>query len=117
MTNRIRRAAATVAALCLLIPAGVPPAAAQAPARSYSWYAELVSIDRAAGAVTVKADAVPAIARYVNEFKTGQRVVLTWTAEEGEAIRIINIATPEAMKVVDVGYILPVEFVSANTAA
>jgi hypothetical protein len=117
MTNMTGRVAARAAALCLMMTmAGASRATVRAQARTYSWYAELVSIDRSAGTVTVRADAVPAIARYVTEFKPGQPVVLTWIADDGDAIRIISIATPDAMKVVDVGYILPAEFVSADPA-
>jgi hypothetical protein len=88
--------------------------------RSFAWYGELVSTNPAAKAITVKAQIAQAAAKYAAEHKGGDHIVLIWDingAKGGEADTILAVATPEDMKMVDVGYVARVDFVSADAAA
>ena len=91
------------------------------PKRTYVWFAEIVSFDTSANTMTAKAPVTEAVAKYLDRFKPGQHIMLVWTADntkpETGPVRYIEIY--EAMKGsnVDQGYILPVEFVSADAAA
>ena len=103
-----------VVVLCASLAA---PASAQT--RSWAWYGELVSVDQGAKAVTVKAQTEPQVGNYLKDYKTGDKVVLIWGidgAKGGEADTVIAIATPDEMKMVDVGYITRVDFVSGDAA-
>jgi hypothetical protein len=111
-------AAAVAAVLC----AGLATIAyAQAPKpRMWNWYGEMVSVDQAAKTITVKAQIAPPVANYLKEYKAGDRVVLIWNvqgAQGGDADAVLAVATPDEMKVVDVGYITRVDFVAADAAA
>ncbi len=118
-----------VALLALLGVVGVAGAAliaqAQSPARvdkkNYMWWAEMVSVDATAKTMTVKAPVETPVTTYVNtKFKPGEKVMLTWIANAGkpETGPVLYIESYEVMKrsSIDFGYLLPVEFVSADTA-
>lgn len=95
-------------------------ASAQTKTRMWNWYGEMVAVDQAAKAITVKAQIAPPVANYLKEYKPGDRVVLIWNvegAQGGDADAVIAVATPDEMKVVDVGYITRVEFVSGDPTA
>ncbi|MBM3779732.1 MAG: hypothetical protein FJW23_16080 [Acidimicrobiia bacterium] len=87
--------------------------------RTYAWWGNYVSAD--AGSVTVKVPAKDAVFGYVaDKFKPGESVVLTWTLGGKDiADMVLYVEKFEVMQAskVDVGYILPVEFVSADAAA
>ncbi len=118
------RWAASLAVLGVLGVAAAALVAAQTAVvdkRTYVWRAELVSVDATAKTVTAKAPVETAVTRYVaSRFKTGDKVMLTWAANAGKPDTgpVFYIETQEIMKAskVDAGYILPVEFVSADTA-
>lgn len=82
--------------------------------RSYTWYAELVSVDRSAKTLTAKALVRDAVNSYVADYKPGDKLMLTWVPVKGEADTVIYAPRYEVMKGIDEGYILPVGFVSAD---
>ena len=108
---RRRLVGAACAAACAL---GAGMLGAQ-EARSYDWYAELVAVDQAAQTMTVKAQTEEAVARYVGNYEPGDKLMLTWVPVEGEADTIIYTPKYEVMRGIEDGYILPAEFVSADT--
>jgi hypothetical protein len=84
--------------------------------QSYVWLGELVSYDAQGKTVTVKAPYREHINRYIGEFKRGDKVRLTWaTPRPGETDAIIYVGRYEGVSG-KWGYVLPVEFVSADTA-
>ena len=89
--------------------------------RTYVWVAELVSFDNAAKTMTAKAAINEAVAKYLDRFKPGQRIVVVWTADntKPETGPVRYIEAYETMKGsgVDQGYMLPAEFVTADAAA
>ena len=102
---------ATCAAACAL---GAGMLSAQ-EARSYAWYVELVAVDQAAKTMTVTAQTREAVNRYVENYEPGDKLMLTWVPVEGEADTIIYTPKYEVMRGIEDGYILPAEFVSADT--
>ena len=52
--------------------------------------------------------------RYVDRFGAGDQVVLIWTPGTGGADRAIRYLEPREQSVLKHGYVLPVEFVSAD---
>ena len=97
--------------------AGVPEAAAQKTAASFAWYGELVAADAAARTITARAQVLPHVALYAPSFKPGEKVVLVWEPVKEESDRLLFIAREDAMKGVEVGYIVRAEMVSADAAA
>lgn len=106
-------AAATVAAVAFAIGAGALSAQI---ARSYTWYGELASVDQAARAITVKAQVSKAVSTTASGYKPGDKLMLVWMPVKGESDTVIYAPKFDVMKFVDDGYILPVEFVSADAA-
>ena len=85
--------------------------------QSYVWLGEVVLYDAQGKTVTVKAPYREHINRYIGEFKRGDRVKVTWaTPRPGETEAIIYVGRYETGSG-KWGYVLPVEFVSADTAA
>ena len=84
--------------------------------QSYVWLGEVVLYDAQGKTVTVKAPYRKHINRYIGEFKRGDKIRLTWaTPRPGETEAIIYVGRYEAGSG-NWGYVLPVEFVSADTA-
>jgi hypothetical protein len=84
--------------------------------QSYVWFGEVVLYDEKGKSVTVKAPYREHINRYVGEFKRGDKVMLTRaTPRPGETEAIIPVGRYDASSVAKWGYVLPVEFVSADT--
>ena len=90
---------------------------AQPAGRSFAWFAEFVSLDPAAHVVTVRAPIQSAVARYIDTFDAGDRIVVTWTQFEGEGDAVMYVASPEEMASVSSGFIVPAEFVTVDIAA
>ena len=87
--------------------------------RTYVWYGELVSLDQSTRTMTVKASVRDAVTGYVGQFKAGDKTVMVWDLLLTlEADTVLYVAKYDVMKAakVDVGYILPAEFVSADAA-
>jgi hypothetical protein len=112
MTRNLVRGAASIAAVVAAVLA-TAFLGAQA-SRSYTWYAELVSVDRSAKTLTAKALVRDAVHSYVAGYKPGDKLMLTWVPVKGEADTVIYAPRYEVMKGIDEGYILPVEFVAAD---
>jgi hypothetical protein len=96
-------------------------AASSGATRSYVWFADLVSFDNAAKTMTAKAAVNEAVAKYLDRFKPGQRIVLVWTADntkpETGPVRYIEAYETIKASNVNQGYMLPAEFVAADPAA
>ena len=111
-----RVSSAVVLAACAIAAAGsgrFGGVHAEAP-RSYAWYAEVASIDPAASAMTVKVKTRDAVRVYVGQYKADDKLMLVWVPIKGEADTIVYAPKYDVMKGVNEGYILPVEFVSAD---
>jgi hypothetical protein len=94
--------------------------AGQSPERTYVWFGQFATLESDGKTATLKAPINEAVTGYVSQFKPGDRVVLTWDMiGKTEADTVLHIAAYQTMKSakVDFGYILPVEFVAADTAA
>ena len=84
--------------------------------RSYVWLGEVVLYDARGKTVTLKAPYREHINRYIGEFKRGDKIQLTWaTPRPGETEAITYVGRDEAGSA-RWGYVLTVEFVSADTA-
>jgi hypothetical protein len=86
--------------------------------RTYVWHGELVSLDPSTRTMTVKARIKDAVAGYVSQFKAGEKIMVIWDllgTLEGDTV--LYVAKYDVMKgsKVDTGYILPAEFMSADT--
>jgi hypothetical protein len=96
-------------------------AASSGATRSYVWSADLVSFDHAAKTMTAKAAVNEAVAKYLDRFKPGQHIVLVWTADntkpETGPVRYIEAYETIKASNVNHGYMLPAEFVAADSAA
>jgi hypothetical protein len=122
MMKTVRRAALS-SIVAVLIAAGPARLTAQPGAPSpfanetYAWWGEIVSAD--ATTMTVRVPTMTPVTSYIGQFKPGDRIVLTWRpGTKGQADAVFLVAKLEVMQSskVDVGYILPSEFVSADPA-
>ncbi len=102
--------------LCWLVILVAEALAQPVKGQSYSWSGEVLMYDEKGKTVTVKAPYLEHINRYIGEFTRGDRVVLNWaTPRPGETEAIRYIGRYEPSTVAKWGYVLPVEFVSADT--
>jgi hypothetical protein len=90
---------------------------AQRPARTFVWFGELVSADRAAKTVTVKARLERHVARTLQALTPGTRVALVWTQFDGEADAIRYVERVETLPPDSGGFIVRGQFVAADAAA
>ena len=114
MKEERRRPASVVLALLLLI--ATMPLTAQSIQTDFAWFGELVSVNRPAGTVTVRAAVLPQVARYIDTFEPGNPIVAVWTQFDGEADAVLYVERPEVMTTTG-GYIVHAELVSADLAA
>ena len=85
--------------------------------QSYAWSGEVLMYDEKAKTVTVKAPYLEHINRYIGEFRHGDKVVLNWaTPRPGETEAVRYVGRYDASSGAKWGYVLPVEFVSADMA-
>jgi hypothetical protein len=94
-------------------------AAAQAAApledRSYIWYGQLIALDEQTRTATIKAHIPVHVEKYVDRFKAGDRLVLVWDMiGKTESQRALALWNQEANTSRNTGYVLPIEFVSAD---
>src|SRR5437773_8346812 len=101
----VRGIAAIVAAGAITLGAYGPTLLAQA-ARSYTWYAQLTSVDPNAKTMTVTVQVRDAIGTYVGGYKAGDKLMLTWVPIKNETDTVIYAPKYELMKGIDEGYIL-----------
>ena len=81
--------------------------------RTYPWYGQLVSLNQNEQTATITARIPAYVEGYINDFKTGDRLVLVWNMiGKTEATRVLGLWkwTPTS----DTGYVLPITFVSAD---
>ena len=113
MTNKTL--ATSVALLCASLLAAALLLAAPSSVRSYVWYGELVGINRDARLAILKAEFREHVLRYIEQFKPGDRVILTWgSSREGETDDIIYVGRYDKSAGSHYGYVLPVEVVAVN---
>ena len=106
--------AGTTVTLLVLLGSYASIAAGQAPTgRSFAWFAELVSVDQAAGTVTVSAPITDPVAAYLDRFDPGEHVILVWTQYESEADAVMYISSADAMDVRS-GYIVQAEYMGGD---
>jgi hypothetical protein len=86
-------------------------------ARSYTWYAQLASVDQSAKTITVTIQTRESVGLYVGGYKAGDKLMLTWVPIKNESDTVIYAPKYEVMKGIDEGYILPADFVSADVNA
>src|SRR5277367_988377 len=79
---------------------------AQRPARTFVWFAELVSADRAAKTVTVKAHVESHVVRAFQTLTPGTPVALVWMEFDGEADAIRYIERVDTLPADSGGYIV-----------
>ena len=89
------------------------PLTAQSIQTDFAWFGELVSVNRPAGTVTVRAAVLPQVARYIDTFEPGNPIVAVWTQFDGEADAVLYVERPEVMTTTG-GYIVHAELVSCR---
>jgi len=109
-----RRSTSIVLALLLLI--ATVPSTGQSIQHGFAWFGELVSVDRPAGTVTVRAPFLPQVARYIDTFEPGTPIVAVWTQLDGEADAVLYVERREIMPATG-GYVVHAELVSADVVA
>jgi hypothetical protein len=112
MTTDVRR---VIAGALTLLTLAIPLTAQSVRNQSYVWFGQVVAYDAGSKTVTVKVPYREHINRYIGEFKPGDKVKLTWaTPQPGETDAIIYVGRYDASSG-KWGYVLPVEFVAADT--
>jgi hypothetical protein len=96
----------------------VGAARAADPQRSYVWFGEFVSLDEAAKTATMKAPIPEHVAKYVDRFKAGDRLVVVWDmigkTQATTVLALWKYDDVKDSKGGNAGFVLPVEFVSAD---
>ena len=110
-----RRLSALVAMVAIGVSAG-HTLSAQRPAHAFTWFAELVSADRAAKTVTVKARVESHVVRAFRTLTPGTPVALVWTQFGGEADAIRYIERADALPADSGGYIVRGHVVAYDAA-
>lgn len=103
-------------ALCLLGGLGVQLQGASEP-RQYAWFGELIAFDRGMGTMTVSAPVQPHVFKYIDRFTEGDEVVLIWAPGEDDDTEAIRYLELREGSILTHGFVLPVEFVSADSTA
>ena len=84
-------------------------------ARRYVWPGEVVAYHRSESEATVSAPAESHVFRYVDRFAEGDAVVLIWAPGQNDEVTAVRyLEHRDADLALDHGYVLPVEFVSAD---
>ena len=104
--------AVLVVALCVGAGTMTAQSQSQAAADTFIWHAELVSVDQATGTFTVKARMLADAAKEVARFKTGDKVVLTWSGVDKYADAIRQIAAHDTTRNMADPFMFPVELAS-----
>ncbi len=85
-SNRVRTIRWWAALLMCVVGAVATAAAAPNPEGTYRWHGELVTLDEAAGTVTVKAPVVaPAGLEAVADVRAGEPILIAWSGDDGQA--------------------------------
>jgi hypothetical protein len=92
-----------------------PQTAAPLTDRSYIWYGQLMALDEQTRTATIKAYIPAHVEKYVDRFTAGDRLVLVWDmVGKTEAQRALALWKQEENASRHTGYVLPIEFVSAD---
>jgi len=117
MIRNIRLTISIALTLCAVAIPAVKVLAQPMKNQSYAWSGEVLMYNEKGKTVTVKAPYLEHINRYIGEFTRGDKVVLTWaTPRPGETEAVRYVGRYDASSGAKWGYVLPVEFVSADTA-
>jgi hypothetical protein len=81
---------------------------------TFTWHAELVSVDAGSGTFTVKAKMLSDLGKEVAKFNAGDRVLLTWSGIDKYAGAVRQIAKYAANQKVDTTFAFPVELGSRD---
>ena len=93
----------------------LPAFSAPTPVRTYVWYGELAGINEDAKMALLTARFREHVLRYIDEFKPGDRVVLTWAPKgEVETDDIIYVGAYSQSSGRNFGYVLPVELTAID---
>jgi hypothetical protein len=115
MTNHLNRSTistiAALAALTLLVGAGVALAADDTADSSYSWSAELVAFDETSRLATLKSMVVGREPGDLTDFEEGDAVVLIWSGVFSQASGIRSVTGGEMSKE---RFAMPAEFVASE---
>ena len=104
--------------LCALVMPGAGALAQPATNQFYTWSGEVLMYEEKGKTVTVKAPYLEHINRYIGDFTRGDKVMLNWaTNRPGETEAIRYVGRYDASSGGRWGYVLPAEFVSADTTA
>lgn len=94
---------------------------AQSLPQRYTWTGQMLSLDARDRTVTMKVSCKEHVARYIGQFKPGERVIVHWgSPQQGETDAVIYVGPYDLTKTShpdDWGYVLPVEFTSFDSAA
>ena len=110
----ISSALVTVCALGLTVGrmAASPAQSAQSTSDTYTWSGELVALDQTSRTVTLKSMVVGRALDELGHFKTGDRVVLSWSGFDKYANAINHAVRYDATRTIDERFAFPAEFVS-----
>jgi hypothetical protein len=118
------RKAIVIAMALLLTSGGVAsgsgPGVSANRQQRYVWYGQFVSLDQQARVAVFNARVPPHVERYVDRFKPDNRLILMWDMvgkTEADSIRALWHLDGEKHPGLDVGYVLPIEFVSADPSS
>ena len=81
---------------------------------SYAWYAQVAAVDEQASSIKVTTQTREAVRLYIGDYMPGDKLMLVWVPIEGESDTVLYAPKYETMEGIEQGYILPVDFVSAD---
>lgn len=111
----IKKALFIVVASCTVWFGDLPAFSAPAPVRTYVWHGELAGVNEDGKLALVTAGFREHVLRYIDEFKAGDRVVLTWAPKgEVETDDIIYVGAYSQRSGRNFGYVLPVELTAID---
>ena len=82
--------------------------------RRYVWPGQIVSLNQTETTVSVSAPVEQHVFRYVDRFTAGDEVVLIWSPNGRDEAKAIRYLEHREELILDHGYVLPVQFVSAH---
>jgi hypothetical protein len=86
----------------------------------YVWSGQFVSLDQSARVATFNARVPPHVEKYVDRFKPDNRLILVWNMigkTEADSVLALWQLDGEKHPGLDIGYVLPIEFVSADPSS
>jgi len=103
--------------LCVLVFAAnrmtaAPAQTAPSGSETYYWHGELVALDQSSRTLTVRSMVVGSALDELGHFKTGDRILMSWSGQDKYANAINHAIRYDASKKVDERFAFPAEFVS-----